>query len=130
VREHADRLAADVVVVSDTMLWSLREAAVCAGVRGSVTAHPEVRGPRRDIHSGVVAGAAPNPLTELCRLAGLLHDDQGRITLPGFYDTVAEPGPFGAGRECPRDRVGCTGRGSGGTVSPGLTYCLQGRSFG
>ncbi|MFI8194295.1 M20/M25/M40 family metallo-hydrolase [Streptomyces sp. NPDC085946] len=91
VREHADRLAADVVVVSDTMLWSLEEAAVCTGVRGSVNAHLEVRGPRRDIHSGVVAGAAPNPLTEICRLAGRLHDDRGRITLPGFYDTVAEP---------------------------------------
>ncbi|GHD51230.1 M20/M25/M40 family metallo-hydrolase [Streptomyces galbus] len=91
VREHADRLAADVVVVSDTMLWSLEEPAVCTGVRGSLNAHLEVRGPRRDVHSGVVAGAAPNPLTELCRLAGLLHDDQGRITLPGFYDSVAEP---------------------------------------
>jgi acetylornithine deacetylase/succinyl-diaminopimelate desuccinylase-like protein len=91
VREHAEQLAADVIVVSDTMLWSLEEAAVCTGVRGSVNAHLEIRGPRRDIHSGVVAGAAPNPLTEVCRLAGLLHDEQGRITLPGFYDTVAEP---------------------------------------
>ncbi|MDQ0578470.1 acetylornithine deacetylase/succinyl-diaminopimelate desuccinylase-like protein [Streptomyces rishiriensis] len=91
VRSHADQLAADVVIVSDTMLWSLEEAAVCTGVRGSVNAHLEVRGPRRDIHSGVVAGAAPNPLTEICRLAGRLHDDQGRIALPGFYDTVAKP---------------------------------------
>ncbi|KAF3463985.1 M20/M25/M40 family metallo-hydrolase [Streptomyces sp. Tu 3180] len=91
VHEHADRLAADVVVVSDTMLWSLEEAAVCTGVRGSVNAHLEVRGPRRDVHSGVVAGAAPNPLTEICRLAGRLHDDRERIALPGFYDTVAEP---------------------------------------
>jgi acetylornithine deacetylase/succinyl-diaminopimelate desuccinylase-like protein len=91
VRSHADRLTADVVIVSDTMLWSLEEAAVCTGVRGSVNAHLELRGPRRDIHSGVVAGAAPNPLTEICRLAGLLHDDQWRITLPGFYDPVAKP---------------------------------------
>lgn len=89
VRTRADRLAADVVIVSDTMLWSLEEAAVCTGVRGSVGAHLEVRGPRRDVHSGVVAGSAPNPLTEICRLAGTLHDDRGRITLPGFYDTVA-----------------------------------------
>ncbi|MFH8798052.1 M20/M25/M40 family metallo-hydrolase [Streptomyces sp. NPDC017936] len=93
VRERADRLAADVVIVSDTMLWSLQEAAVCTGVRGSVNAHLQIRGPRRDIHSGVVAGAAPNPLTETCRLLGLLHDDQDRITLPGFYDTVAQPSP-------------------------------------
>ncbi|GAA2450557.1 M20/M25/M40 family metallo-hydrolase [Streptomyces glaucus] len=91
VRRNAGRLAADVVVVSDTMLWSLEEAAVCTGVRGSVNAHLEVRGPRRDIHSGVVAGAAPNPLTEVCRIVGRLHDDQGRITLPGFYDPVVEP---------------------------------------
>ncbi|MEU6548456.1 M20/M25/M40 family metallo-hydrolase [Streptomyces sp. NPDC046859] len=93
VRERADRLAADVVIVSDTMLWSLQEAAVCTGIRGVLNAHLEVRGPRRDVHSGVVAGAAPNPLTELCRLLGLLHDDRRRITLPGFYDTVAQPSP-------------------------------------
>jgi acetylornithine deacetylase/succinyl-diaminopimelate desuccinylase-like protein len=91
VRERADRLAADAVIVSDTMLWSLQEAAVCTGIRGVVNAHLEVRGPRRDVHSGVVAGAAPNPLAEICRLLGRLHDDERRITLPGFYDTVVPP---------------------------------------
>ncbi|MET9959870.1 M20/M25/M40 family metallo-hydrolase [Streptomyces sp. NPDC006326] len=90
---HADELTADVVMVSDTMLWSLDEAAVCTTVRGSVTATLTVRGAHRDIHSGAVSGAATNAASELCRLLGTLHDGAGRITLPGFYDAVAEPGP-------------------------------------
>ncbi|MCB5179196.1 M20/M25/M40 family metallo-hydrolase [Streptomyces sp. SMC 277] len=91
--EHADALAADVVMISDTMLWSLRDAAVCAAVRGSVTATLTVRGAHRDLHSGAVSGAAANAATELCRLLGGLHDHTGRITLPGFYEPVAEPDP-------------------------------------
>ncbi|GAA3387045.1 M20/M25/M40 family metallo-hydrolase [Streptomyces roseoviridis] len=91
--EHADALSADVVMVSDTMLWSLREPTVCATVRGSVTATLTVRGAERNLHSGAVSGAAANAALELCRLLGLLTDDSGRITLPGFYDAVAGPGP-------------------------------------
>ncbi|QGV77854.1 M20/M25/M40 family metallo-hydrolase [Streptomyces ficellus] len=86
---HREQLAADVVMVSDTMLWSLTDAAVCTGVRGSVNGRLEVRGADADVHSGAVAGTAPNACTELCRLLGLLHDEKGRVTLPGFYDAVA-----------------------------------------
>ncbi|MGW7330131.1 M20/M25/M40 family metallo-hydrolase [Streptomyces sp. NPDC054840] len=91
--EHAPQLTADVVMVSDTMLWSLDDAAVCTAVRGSVNAHLEIRGAHRDIHSGAVSGAAPNALTELCRVLGRLHDGAGRVTLPGFYDAVRGPTP-------------------------------------
>ncbi|GIH94137.1 M20/M25/M40 family metallo-hydrolase [Planobispora siamensis] len=91
LKQHAELLAADVVILTDTMTWSVQEAAVCTAVRGMVSAHLEVRGPLRDVHSGLVSGAAPNPLTELCRLIGRLHDEHGRITLPGFYDTVTRP---------------------------------------
>ncbi|MGI5479224.1 M20/M25/M40 family metallo-hydrolase [Streptomyces lavendofoliae] len=91
--EHAEQLAADVVMVSDTMLWSLSDAAVCTGVRGSVNGRLEVRGARDDVHSGAVAGVAPNACTELCRLLGQLHDEKGRVTLPGFYDAVAPLSP-------------------------------------
>ncbi|GAA1562055.1 M20/M25/M40 family metallo-hydrolase [Streptomyces globosus] len=91
--EHADDLAADVVMVSDTMLWSLSVPAVCAAVRGSVTATLTVRGADRDLHSGAVSGAAANAAAELCRLLAQLRDDSGRVALPGFHDDVAAPGP-------------------------------------
>jgi acetylornithine deacetylase/succinyl-diaminopimelate desuccinylase-like protein len=89
--DHRARLGADLVVYSDTLLWRADHPAVCTSVRGGVNAHLEVFGPLRDVHSGAVSGAAPNPVEELCRLLGRLHDDKGRITLPGFYDDVAEP---------------------------------------
>ncbi|MFF5447758.1 M20/M25/M40 family metallo-hydrolase [Streptomyces sp. NPDC012888] len=88
---HSDELAADVVMVSDTMIWSLDHAAVCTSVRGSVTAGLTVRGADRDVHSGAASGASANAAVELCRLLAGLHDGAGRITLPGFYDAVAEP---------------------------------------
>ncbi|MEU4358289.1 M20/M25/M40 family metallo-hydrolase [Streptomyces virginiae] len=91
--QHADDLGADVVMVSDSMLWSLDEPAVCGVVRGSVTATLTVRGARRDIHSGAVSGAASNAAFELCRVLDLLTDESQRITLPGFYDAVTEPAP-------------------------------------
>jgi acetylornithine deacetylase/succinyl-diaminopimelate desuccinylase-like protein len=88
---NRDRVAADLVVFSDTLLWRADHPAVCTSIRGMVSAHLEVFGPLRDVHSGAVSGPAPNPVVELCRLVGRLHDDKGRITLPGFYDDVAEP---------------------------------------
>ncbi|AQT70729.1 M20/M25/M40 family metallo-hydrolase [Streptomyces sp. fd1-xmd] len=91
--QHAEELGADVVMVSDSMLWSLDEPTVCGVVRGSVTASLTVRGARRDIHSGAVSGAASNAAFELCRILDLLTDAQGRVTLPAFYDAVAEPAP-------------------------------------
>jgi acetylornithine deacetylase/succinyl-diaminopimelate desuccinylase-like protein len=87
---HRERLAADVAVVTDTMLFSLDEAAVCTAARGMVSAHLEITGPRREVHSGLAAGTAADPLTELCRLIGSLHDGRGRITVPGFYDDVVD----------------------------------------
>ncbi|MGW7458028.1 M20/M25/M40 family metallo-hydrolase [Streptomyces sp. NPDC054797] len=95
--EHAVDLEADVVMVSDSMLWSLDEPTVCVVVRGSVTATLTVRGARRDLHSGAVSGAAANAAFELCRLLDLLVDGSGRITLPGLYDAVADPGTVLAG---------------------------------
>ncbi|MFL6143784.1 MAG: M20/M25/M40 family metallo-hydrolase [Labedaea sp.] len=89
--DNRSRLAADLVVYSDTMLWRADHPAVCTSLRGMVNAQIEIRGPLRDMHSGAVSGAAPNPIVELSALLGRLHDDQGRITLPGFYDDVAEP---------------------------------------
>ena len=87
---HHDELRADLIVLSDTMTWSSSAPAVCTGVRGSISAQLRVLGPMRDVHSGAVSGPAPNPVLELARLLAALHDADGRITLPGFYDDVEE----------------------------------------
>jgi acetylornithine deacetylase/succinyl-diaminopimelate desuccinylase-like protein len=89
--ERRDRLGADLVMISDTMTWAVGAPAVCVGIRGLVMAEPVVRGPLTDIHAGVVVGVAPSPILELARLLAELHDDDGRVTLPGFYDRVQEP---------------------------------------
>ncbi|MCP2031315.1 acetylornithine deacetylase/succinyl-diaminopimelate desuccinylase-like protein [Okibacterium sp. HSC-33S16] len=88
---HADRFAADVIVFSDTLQWSIKHPALCTSIRGMVGAQLELRGPEHDIHSGAVSGPAPNPIIELSRLVADLHDDLGRIALPHFYDEVIEP---------------------------------------
>ncbi|NHC44851.1 M20/M25/M40 family metallo-hydrolase [Motilibacter aurantiacus] len=91
LEDNRERLAADLVVLSDTMLWAADAPAVCTGVRGMLGAQLQVLGPLRDIHAGAVSGPAPNPAVELSRLLAQLHDDDGRVTLPGFYDSVQEP---------------------------------------
>lgn len=91
LEEDAARFHADVVLFSDTLLWHADHPALCVGLRGMLSASLEVFGPERDVHSGAVSGNAPNPAFELARLLALLHDADGRITLPGFYDDVEPP---------------------------------------
>jgi acetylornithine deacetylase/succinyl-diaminopimelate desuccinylase-like protein len=88
LREHRDRLACDVVIVSDTTVFDGETPTICTGMRGLLSAQVDVHGPDVDLHSGSFGGAVPNPLTALARLLGGLHDEQGRITLPGFYERV------------------------------------------
>jgi acetylornithine deacetylase/succinyl-diaminopimelate desuccinylase-like protein len=92
LEEQAARFQADVVVFSDTLLWRADSPAVCMSLRGMLSVSLEVFGPERDVHSGAVSGNAPNPAFELGRLLALLHDEDGRINIPGFYDDV-EPLP-------------------------------------
>jgi acetylornithine deacetylase/succinyl-diaminopimelate desuccinylase-like protein len=91
LEEHPQEASADIVMLSDTTLWRADAPAVCVGLRGSVSASIEVKGPGRDVHSGAVSGPAPNPIVELSKLLAGLHDDKGRIALPGFYDDVVPP---------------------------------------
>ncbi len=90
LEDNSDRVGADLVVFSDTLLWRADHPAVCVSMRGTLLAHLEVFGPLRDVHSGAVSGPAPNPLHELSRLVGSLHDDKGQVTIPGFYDDVVD----------------------------------------
>ncbi|GAA2471549.1 dipeptidase [Streptomyces thermolineatus] len=90
LRAHADRLACDAVIVSDTGMWAEDTPTVCTGMRGLTDCQIDLYGPGRDIHSGSFGGAVPNPATEAARLAAALHDDDRRVTVPGFYDGVVE----------------------------------------
>jgi acetylornithine deacetylase/succinyl-diaminopimelate desuccinylase-like protein len=90
LRSRADRLACDVIVVSDTTMWAADVPSMCVGMRGVIDAQIDLTGPERDLHSGSFGGAVPNPLHALADLLSGLHDDGGRVTLPGFYDKVVE----------------------------------------
>ncbi|EST36727.1 peptidase M20 [Streptomycetaceae bacterium MP113-05] len=90
VRTHADRLACDAVIVSDTGMWAAETPTVCTGMRGLTDCQIDLHGPDQDIHSGSFGGAVPNPATEAARLAAGLHDADRRVAVPGFYDGVIE----------------------------------------
>lgn len=89
-RQHADLLKADVILVSDTSMVSAETPSLTTGLRGLAYWEIEVTGPNRDLHSGHFGGAVANPINVLCKLMADLTDDDGRITLPGFYDEVEE----------------------------------------
>jgi len=83
-----DQLACDVIVITDTTMWAADVPSICTGMRGLAEADIDLRGPERDLHSGSFGGAVPNPLHVLADLLAGLHDRDGRVTLPGFYDKV------------------------------------------
>ncbi|MFJ9518223.1 dipeptidase [Kitasatospora sp. NPDC101801] len=90
IRREADRLAADVVFVSDTGMWSETTPTVCTGMRGLADAQLDLYGPDTDIHSGSFGGAVPNPAEVAAELVAGLHDADRRVAVPGFYDGVVE----------------------------------------
>ena len=88
VEQHAERLTADAVIVSDTGMWSEDTPTVCTGMRGLAECEIRLHGPDQDIHSGSFGGAVPNPATAAARLVAALHDEHARVAIPGFYDGV------------------------------------------
>jgi acetylornithine deacetylase/succinyl-diaminopimelate desuccinylase-like protein len=90
LKANADELSGDVCVVSDTGTWDVDTPAITTRLRGLLYTELTARGPSHDLHSGIYGGAVPNPLNVLMRVLGGLHDDQGRIAIPGFYDAVKE----------------------------------------
>ena len=88
LRERADRLSCDVVVVTDTGMAAPDVPSAVTAMRGLADAEITLRGPDVDLHSGSFGGGVPNPLHAMAQLLAALHDDQGRVTLPGFYDKV------------------------------------------
>jgi acetylornithine deacetylase/succinyl-diaminopimelate desuccinylase-like protein len=88
IRTHADRLACDAVVISDSAMIAAGVPTIETSLRGNVSLEVEVIGPRTDLHSGEYGGAVINPAMALCRILAGLHDEGGRITVEGFYATV------------------------------------------
>jgi acetylornithine deacetylase/succinyl-diaminopimelate desuccinylase-like protein len=88
LRRERERLGCDVIVISDTTMWAADVPSMCIGMRGLAEAEIELRGAERDLHSGSFGGGVPNPLHALAGLLAGLHDEEGRITVPGFYDAV------------------------------------------
>ena len=88
LRRERQRLRCDAVVVSDTGMWAPDVPSVCVGMRGLVAFDVDVRTAVGDLHSGLFGGAVPNPAHLLASIAAALHDDDGRVAVPGFYDDV------------------------------------------
>lgn len=91
--ENRDLLAADIILVSDTSMIAMDTPSITCGLRGLTYMEVEVTGPNKDLHSGLFGGAVANPANVLARLLASLVDEQGRITIPGFYDDVRELTP-------------------------------------
>ena len=91
VREHPERLKADVALVSDTELFAPGLPTLCVGLRGMVYTELEAQGAKTDLHSGLYGGAAPNPFVALALIISKLKDENGRVLVPHFYDRVEAP---------------------------------------
>ena len=119
--EHADRLAADAAVISDSEFFAHDVPSITYALRGLAYFEITLKGPRGDLHSGLHGGAVTNPLNALARLVADMHDDRGRVTVGGFYDDVVELTdaerrqwdqlPFDA--EAYRDELGTSALGGG-----------------
>ena len=93
VKANRDRLKSDVVLISDTSIIANDVPSINVGLRGLSYLEVEVTGPNRDLHSGVYGGAVANPINVLCKMLASLHDDNGRITIPNYYNDVDEVSP-------------------------------------
>jgi acetylornithine deacetylase/succinyl-diaminopimelate desuccinylase-like protein len=88
LRKHRDELRCNAVVVSDTGMPDRKHPALTYGLRGIAAFEITLRGPSRDLHSGIFGGSVENPAIALCRLLAKVHDARGRIAIPRFYDGV------------------------------------------
>ena len=90
VRSNVELLKADVVLVSDTGIINNTTPSICVGLRGLSYVEVEVTGPNRDLHSGLYGGAVANPINVLSKMIASLHNENGKINIPGFYKDVVE----------------------------------------
>ena len=90
VERNQDKLANDVILISDTGMIANDIPSITTGLRGLSYVEVEVTGPNRDLHSGLYGGAVANPINVLTKMIASLHDENNHITIPGFYDNVEE----------------------------------------
>ena len=90
VAANKEKLAADVILISDTSMLSLEHPSITTGLKGLSYMEVEVTGPNRDLHSGTFGGAVGNPINILSKMIASMTDENNRITIPGFYDKVVE----------------------------------------
>lgn len=88
VAKHKQMLKADVILVSDTSMLAADTPSITCGLRGLAYVEVTVTGPNRDLHSGLYGGAVANPINVLSKMITQLLDEQGRVTIPGFYDGI------------------------------------------
>ncbi len=102
VQQHADMLACDAALISDTDMLNAETPAIIYGLRGLAYMEVEIQGPEHDLHSGAYGGVAHNPLQVTVEMLAALHDDQGRVAIPGFYDRVR---PLSDGERAELNRI-------------------------
>ena len=90
VRQNTDKLANDVILISDTGMLANDIPSITTGLRGMSYVEVEITGPNRDLHSGLYGGAVANPINILTKMVASLHDENNQVTIPGFYDKVEE----------------------------------------
>ncbi|MCK0148692.1 M20/M25/M40 family metallo-hydrolase [Marivita sp. S6314] len=90
LKENADELKSDIALICDTGLFDSRVPAITTMLRGLLGEEITITGPNKDLHSGMFGGAAMNPIRVLAKIIAALHDEAGRITVPGFYDGVPD----------------------------------------
>jgi acetylornithine deacetylase/succinyl-diaminopimelate desuccinylase-like protein len=93
VRDNAGEFKLDLALVCDTAMWNASTPSVTTSLRGLVYEEVKVICADRDLHSGLFGGAAQNPVRVLAKILAAIHDDNGRVTIPGFYDGVSELPP-------------------------------------
>ena len=89
IQQFPEKVAADVAVISDGIIRSPEQPALMYGLRGIITLEVHVHGPQKDLHSGHFGGTVHNPAQVIAEIVAKLHDDNGTITVPHFYDDVA-----------------------------------------
>jgi acetylornithine deacetylase/succinyl-diaminopimelate desuccinylase-like protein len=88
IAEHKEMLKADLVIVSDSGMYAKGVPSICYGLRGLVYMQLDLEGPNKDLHSGSFGGTVHNPIQALSEIIARLHDKNGKVTIPGFYDKV------------------------------------------